>query len=212
MFIDGTIRKYIDEASARTPTPGGGSVSALAGALGVAMACMAANYSVGKSKSADGAPSQVETLLEHFEAAREELLRLTEEDSRVYEFLSATLAMPRKTEEEKAARNSVMQDAVLNAMNVPLGVVRICRGVSEELVALAGISNKNLISDVGVAAVLAEAALRAAKLNVEVNLRYVKDETQVAAVRKELDEARSSVAANLRAVSEIVAKAINGTP
>jgi len=212
MFIDSTIRKYMDQASAATPTPGGGSVSALAGALGATMACMSANYSVGKTKFTQAEALQVETLLEKFVVARETLLRLTEEDSRVYELLSATLAMPRNTEQEKATRNAIMQTAVLNAMNVPLEVVRTCRSLSEELVVLADIGNRNLISDVGVAAVLAEASLRAAKLNVEVNLRYLKDEEKVAEVRKELEEARTSAGANLRKVSEIVAKAIKGTP
>jgi formiminotetrahydrofolate cyclodeaminase len=212
MFIDGTIRKYIDQASAGTPTPGGGSVSALAGALGLSMACMATNYTVGRAKYTEAHPGRMEALLEKFEIARETLLRLTEEDSKVYEFLSATLAMPKQTEEEKATRNAIMQEAVTNAMNVPLEVVRVCRAVLEELVVLAEIGNKNLISDVGVAAVLAEAALRAAKLNVEVNLRYLKDEAKVAGVRKEVDEARSNAADNLKKVSETVAAGIKGTP
>ena len=212
MFIDGTIRKYIDEASAGTPTPGGGSVSALAGALGAAMACMAANFTVGRMKYTDAAPLPVEALLERFGLVREKLLRLTEEDSKVYELLSATLAMPKKTEQERETRNIVLQGAVVNAMNVPLEVVRVCGALLDELPLLAEVGNKNLISDVGVSAVLAEAALRAAKLNVEVNLRYLKDEARVAAVRKELEEAKAGAALNMRKVSETVAKAIGGTP
>lgn len=212
MFIDGTIRKYVDQASAGTPTPGGGSVSALAGALSAAMACMAANFTVGRTKYTDAAPLPVEALLERFEVVREKLLRLTEEDSKVYELLSATLAMPKKTEQERETRNIVLQGAVVNAMNVPLEVVRVCGSLLDELPLLAEVGNKNLISDVGVSAVLAEAALRAAKLNVEVNLRYLKDEARVAAVRKELEEAKAGAALSMRKVSETVAKAIGGTP
>ena len=211
MFINGTIRDYVDKASAATPTPGGGSISALAGALGASMACMAANFTVGRKKFKAVEPA-VRAILRRIEDARERLLQLTEEDSRAYEKFSAALSMPKETDEEKAVREQALQGAVREAMAVPLNIVRVCSDVLRDLTELVGIANPNLISDVGVAAVLVEGALRGAKLNVEINLAYLKDEELESNVRKELNEQRSRAASDLRAVAEKVAAAIGGTP
>ena len=208
MFIDGTIREYVDKASAGTPTPGGGSVSALAGALGATMACMASNFTIGKKKFKDVEP-RVREILQRIESCRESLLTLTEEDSRAYERLSVALALPRNTDEEKAAREVAVQEGVKEAMDVPLRAVRVCRDMLNDLATLADIANPNLISDVGVAAILAEAALRGAELNVAVNLVYLKDAAQTAAVRDELASARTSASERLREVSEKVSRALS---
>lgn len=210
MFIESTIREYIDMASSGTPTPGGGSVSALAGALGVTMACMASNFTVGKKKYRDVEP-QVREILDNLKQSRENLLELTEEDSRAYDKFSKAMALPKGTDEEKKARSAAMQEAVAYAMDVPLEIVRECRDVLRVLTDLVNIANPNLVSDVGVAAILAEAALRGAKLNVEINLGYIKDEKKASSARKEIGSAREEATTNLKGISEKVAEAIGGT-
>ena len=211
MYIDGTIRRYLDDASAGEPTPGGGSVAALAGALGMSMACMAANFTVGRKKYQKIEP-EVRRHLETCAAAREELLALMDEDTRAYAAVGAAYGMPRETDDQRAARAEAVQQALRTAMDCPLRALRACRRTSEAIAALADMANPNLISDVGVAALLCEAALRAAKLNVEINLRELKDASLAAATRAEIDEAARDAGACARQVMEKVARAIGGTP
>ena len=210
MYLDGTIRKYVEDGSAGTPTPGGGSIAAAAGALGLSMACMAANFTVGKKKYRD-VEEDVQALLKTCADARDELLRLMDEDTRAYSAVSDAYGMPKGTPEEKAARTQAIQKALVIAMDAPLNAVRTCRTALQAVAALVGVANKNLISDVGVAALLTDAALRAAKLNVEINLAGLKDEQLVAATRAEIQEAADEAGANASRVMEKVAAAIGGT-
>ncbi len=110
-YIDDSIRKYVTDASAGSPTPGGGSVSALAGALGLTMGCMAANFTVGKKKYRDVEPL-VKEQLATVEACREELLRLTDDDTKAYAEVSKAYGMPKETDEEKKARSAAIQEAL----------------------------------------------------------------------------------------------------
>ena len=210
MYIDGTIRAYVDDASAGVPTPGGGSVAALAGALGVSMGCMAANFTVGKKKFRDVEPKVREHLGVCLQA-RDDMLRLMDDDTKAYSSVSAAYSMPKDTPEQKAARAEAIQEALVLAMGAPLQVVRVCRDVLCAVAGLAEVANPNLISDVGVAALLAEAALRAAKLNVEINLKFLKDKELADGVRREIEEAARAGSENARAALEKVVPAIGGT-
>ena len=210
MYLYGTVRSYLEAASAGSPTPGGGSIAALGGALGVSMACMAANFTVGKKKFKD-VEEDVKAQLAVCTKARDELARLMDEDTQAYATVSAAYGMPRKTPEEKAARREAIQKALVVAMDSPLGAVQVCREALRAVAKLADIANPNLISDVGVAAILAEAALRAAKLNVEINLKFLKDEALVAATRQEIEGAATEATGLARETLEKVVKEIGGT-
>ncbi len=209
MYLFGTVRTYLEDASSGKPTPGGGSVAALAGALGSSMACMAANFTVGKKKF-EGVEPEVRRHLETCLRVREELLRLMDEDTLGYATVSAAYALPKESGVEKATRSEAIQKALLVAMDPPLQTVRRCRELLQSVARLVDIANPNLISDVGVAALLGEAALRAAKMNVEINLAAVKDAAVVARVQAEIEEAAREGAANARATVEKVAQAIGG--
>lgn len=207
MYLYGSVRTYIEDASSGKPTPGGGSAAALAGALGAAMACMAGNFTVGKKKFESVEP-EVRRRLDACLSARDELLRLMDEDTLGYAKVAAAYAMPRETAVEKADRSAAIQAALLTAMEPPLQTVRLCRKLLQEIVALADIANPNLISDVGVAALLGEAALKAAKLNVEINLAAMKDEALAARVRTEIEEAAREGSENAQKAAAKVATAI----
>ncbi len=209
MYLYGAVRTYLEDASSDRPTPGGGSVAALAGALGTSMACMAANFTVGKKKF-EAVEPEVRCHLEVCLRVRDELLRLMDEDTLGYAKVSAAYAMPKESAVEKVMRSEAIQKALLAAMDPPVQTVRLCRQLLQSVARLADIANPNLISDVGVAALLGEAALGAAKLNVEINLAAVKDAALVAQVRAEIEEAAREGAANARAVAEKVALVIGG--
>ena len=210
MYLYGAIRSYVEAGTAGTPTPGGGSIAALGGALGMSMACMAANFTVGKKKFRD-VEDEVKTQLDICMKARDELLRLMDEDTQAYAAVSDAYAMPRKTPEEKTARKQAIQKALVIAMDAPLKVVRVCSDALRAVAKLCDIANPNLISDVGVAAILAEAALRAAKLNVEINLKFLRDEALVGATRREIEDAAKEARGLAQGTLEKVVKEIGGT-
>ena len=210
MYLYGTVRSYAEAASSGQPTPGGGSVAALAGALGMTMGCMAANFTVGKKKFKAVEP-EVQQLLAACLRARDDLLRLMDEDTKAYAAVSAAYAMPKQTPEEAAARTAMIQKALVVAMDSPLQVVRTCRSALEPIARLAEVANPNLISDVGVATILAEAALRAAKLNVEINLQSLEDKALSSATRSEVERAAEEARAIARQTMEKVVRAIGGT-
>ena len=210
MYLYSTMRTYVEDASSAKPTPGGGSIAAAAGALGMSMACMAANFTVGKKKF-QAVEGEVRKQLDACTKARDELLRLMDEDTHAYAAVSAAYALPKETAEEKGARTAAIQSALVVAMDAPLKAVRACRAALRATAALVEIANPNLISDVGVAALLCDAALRAAKLNVEINLNGLKDRTLVEKTRAEIEEAAAEGKTHAADVMTKVAKAVGGT-
>ena len=203
MYRTGPIEKYLADAAAGIPAPGGGSVSALAGALGASMAAMAANFTVGKKKFAAVEP-EVRAILAECEAGGRRLLELMDADVAAYSTVSAAYGMPKDTEEQKAARTAAIQSALRVALATPLAALRQCRGLLRLLDRLVETANPNLISDVGVAAILLEAALRGAKINVEINLAWLKDQAFVAATRAEIDAAADEAASTAASVLQRV--------
>jgi len=199
-----SIDKYVSDAASNQPAPGGGSVSALAGALGVSMGCMVANFTVGKKKYKDVEP-RVQELLASCEKAMDELLDLVQADVDAYSKVSAAYGMPKGSDEEKAARTAAIQEALVIAMDAPLKAFRVCASVLDAYAELGKIGNKNLISDVGVAAILTEAALRGAKLNVDINLAFLKDEDLVRKTRDEVERTAAEASDKAKAILEAVA-------
>ena len=203
MYRDKPVEKYLADAAAKLPAPGGGSVSALAGALGASMAAMAANFTVGKKKFRDVEP-QVRALLDEFQDGLQKLLELMDRDVEAYSTVDAAYAMPKETDEQKKARTAAIQSALKVALDTPLRTVRLCGDLVARLDDLVELANPNLISDVGVAAILLEAALRGAKINVEINLAYLKDQDFVRRTAAEIDEAAAQAATTAASVLERV--------
>jgi len=185
VYIDEPLKKYLDEAASGSPTPGGGSVAALAGSLGAALTSMVCNFTVGKKKYAD-VEAEVSQILSEAEDLRAKLQDLTVEDTQAYGQVSAAYGMPRETPEEKAARSEAIQKALKVAMQAPLEAAVCCHKVLKLNEPLVEKGNQNLISDVGVAVLLAESAMRSAILNVEINLSYIKDEKLCQETREKL--------------------------
>ena len=186
-YAAGKIADYLADAASDKPAPGGGSVSALAGALAASMGEMAANFTTGRKKFKDVQP-EISQSLERLTACRAKLLALMDADVGVYQDVSVAYGMPKGTEQESAARAEAIQNALQEAMKVPLSVMLQCAVVSEIAACLVRIANPNLITDVGVSAILAEAACAAAALNVEVNLKFIKDPAVAQRVRPEIAE------------------------
>jgi len=174
-LVSETVQDYCKRLASNEPTPGGGSGAAVAGVLAAASAAMAANFTVGKKKFAD-VQADIERILEVLNTQQQKLLELADADAEAYSKVGAAYGMPRDTDAEKEARQQAIQEALMAAAEVPMGVTEACAAVIAVLSELADKCNPNLISDVGVGAELGLAALRAAQLNVEVNLALIKDE------------------------------------
>lgn len=184
-YLDGTLRDFVSRAAAAEPTPGGGSISALAGALGAAMGEMAGGFTAGRRRYAD-VDGEVQGLLAELERQRAGLLALVEEDADAYAAVDRAMKLPRGTEQQRGERSAALDYALRSAIEPPLGIMRRCSEVAEAACRLAEIGNRNLISDAGVGAVLAEAACVGAGLNVEANLKYIGDAALAGTVRQEI--------------------------
>jgi len=181
MLIDKKVSNFLDELASNSPTPGGGSVAALAGALGAALISMVGNLTVGKKKYED-VEEDIKKIISSSEKLRYELSQLIEEDVKVFNNFMATYKMPKDTEDEKKMRTKKIQEALVEAAKVPLKTAYKCLDImilSQEVVEK---GNINVISDAGVAVLMAEAALESAILNVKINLRMIKNEK----IREEL--------------------------
>lgn len=185
-FSQKTVAQFLDELASQAPVPGGGSGAALVGALGAALASMVCNLTVGKPKYAD-VQDEIQALLAQTEALRARLTALIDEDIAVYYKLSSAYKMPKDTEEQKAARTAAIQEILRDATKVPMQIAEACVQVLQLCKPIAEKGNVGAVSDAGVAALLAEAALRSAALNVLINLGAIKDADFVARERAALD-------------------------
>jgi formiminotetrahydrofolate cyclodeaminase len=181
---------FLDDLASSKPAPGGGSVAALAGALGAGLISMVCNLTLGKKKYAD-VEQDINALVARSEKLRTGLQGLLEQDIKVYTELNNVMKMPRDTDAQVAARNKAMDVALKAATGVPMRIAETCAEVMDLCRPAAEKGNANAVSDAGVAILLAEAGLRSAALNVLINLGYLKDEAFVAQSRKHLDDVLS---------------------
>lgn len=166
---------FVDEVSRDTPAPGGGSVSALAGALGAALAAMVANLSVGKGEF----DLQYQELCDLADAAQEikdALVRGVDEDTEAFDEVIAGMRMPKDTPEEKRVRSQAIQEGYKAATLVPLSTVERCRDALRLCLQMVKIAPEEMMSDVGTGALVARAGLIGAAYNVRINLKSINDE------------------------------------
>ena len=187
LLVDMTVKGFAEETSRESPAPGGGSVSAYMGALGASLATMVANLSSHKP-GWDEQWSEFAAVAEEGMALQERLLHLVDEDTEAFNRIMAAFGMPKNTPEEKAARTEAIQTATLFATEVPLETMKasyevfaVCRKMVEK-------GNPNSVSDAGVGALAARAAVLGAGMNVKINAGSLKDRTEAEALIGEANE------------------------
>lgn len=174
MLTTKTVNDFIDEVASSSPAPGGGSVAALAGALGAALTAMVSNLTIGKKKylSVQG---EMKSMLKQSETLYASFAKLIDDDAEAFNTVMTAFNLPKETEEEKTKRAEAIQQATKNATKVPLHVMQLCEQALALTQAAAEKGNVNSISDAGVAALMLHAACLGAKLNVQINLGSLKD-------------------------------------
>ncbi len=177
---------FVDEVSRDTPAPGGGSVAALAGALGGALASMVANLSVGKG-AFDDRYEVLCSIAERAQEVKDALVRGVDEDTEAFDAVLAGMRMPQDSKEEKAERSRAIQKGYKEATNVPLATAERCLDAMRLCREMADIASEQMISDVGTGMHLAHAGLKGAAYNVRINLPNITDETFRSDVRDRLD-------------------------
>jgi formiminotetrahydrofolate cyclodeaminase len=173
-YADGGLSAYLEEVAAETPVPGGGSVAALVGALAAALGEMVANLTLGREKHA-AAEASLRPARDQLTALRASLLDAAAADEAAYQSYRDAASLPRTSEGERTARTDAMQRALIAATNVPLAAARSANEVAKILQTVAREGNPNVRSDAALGALLAEAALRGALLNVRGNAAMLED-------------------------------------
>ena len=193
---------FIEQLAAPTPTPGGGSAGAFAGAMGAGLVSMVAGLTTGKKKYAD-VEAEMQAIRVVAENLRKELTQAVDDDASSFEVLMATFKLPKETDEQKAKRDSAIVQATLNAAHIPLHVSEGAVKVMELALKCAKHGNLNAISDAMSGFAMARAALTAAGYNVRININSLEDKSpgdKMLAELADLENKADSLEKEIRAV------------
>ncbi|MEO6903590.1 MAG: glutamate formimidoyltransferase [Bacteroidia bacterium] len=174
LLVSMSLSDFADETASESPAPGGGSISAYIGSLGISLATMVANLSAHKP-GWDNRCKEFSEWAEKGQYYKNELLKLVDEDTHAFNKIMKCYTLPKATPEEKEARNNAIQDATKYAAEIPFKVMQLSLHTMEIIKVIAQIGNPNSISDVGVGILCARAAVRGAFLNVKINSSLITD-------------------------------------
>ena len=186
-LVEQRVIDFVAATASKEPTPGGGAIAALTGATGAALAEMVANLTFGK-KGYEEVQSEMEELQTKAEAIRNRMLELSQADADVFNIFMNALGLPKNTDEEKVARTAAIQQAYKDAAMVPFEIGELAYRIFELAELASSKGNQNLITDGIIAAINARAAVKAAFLNVRINLSGIKDEAFVANVTAKMND------------------------
>lgn len=182
-----SLQSFLDLLASNTPTPGGGGVAALNGAMGAALVSMVCNLTIGKKKYA-AVEAEMQEILQQSEALRAQLADMVAKDVAVFNKVMAAYGLPRQTDTDKQVRSDAIQAALKGATLVPLETARACAKVIALTKPVAERGNINAASDAGSAAQAALAGMNSAALNVYINLGSIKDGAFVAEKQAALEK------------------------
>lgn len=177
MMLEKKATEFLEELSSASPVPGGGGASAAVGAFAAALGMMVANLTIGKKKYEE---YEEEILEARSELARiqGELVSLADEDAAAFAPLSRAYGLPKETEEQKAEKERVMEEALYTASLVPLQIMETVARAADVLDVLEKKGSRLAVSDVGAGILFAQAALEGASLNVFINTKMMRDREQ----------------------------------
>jgi formiminotetrahydrofolate cyclodeaminase len=202
MFENDTLKQFADKTAASDAVPGGGSVSALAGALAAALSAMVAGLTLSKEAFAAVAP-QMETLRRDAADLQSKLLAAVDRDSESYQAVLAAFRLPKGTQNEIQSRKAAVREAFKGACRVPLQVAEMAGQVADLAVQAARDGNRDLITDACVSALLARAAGLGALVNVRVNLAAIKDADLTARMDQKIKQIKQDILEKEREVLEM---------
>jgi len=199
------INSFISELASNSPAPGGGSVAALSGSLGAGLTSMVCNLTIGKEKYAD-IQDDIKKVLKQSEKLRKRLEELIDEDTNAFNDVMKAFKMPKETEDQKKKRSEAIQKGYKTAAQVPLDTARTCAEILDVAKVAAEKGNVNSITDAAVSALMAQAGVIGAILNVKINLGSIKDEAFVKKLSSELDSLEKTTKDKTDEILKIVDK------
>jgi formiminotetrahydrofolate cyclodeaminase len=187
------LSDFLEKVSSDAPTPGGGSVSALSGSLGVSLLKMVVNITLKKTPELN----ELKDIQSELDRLQKELTDLIDEDSEAFDKVMSAFKLPKDTDEKKKERSKAIQEAFKTAAEVPFKTAERCAKASDLAVIVAEKGEKNAISDVGCAGHLVKSGFYGAKLNIEINLSAIKDEGFVKKMRDDVEGLMKSLNDNI---------------
>ena len=202
-----TISEFLNELSSKSPAPGGGSVAALAGALGSSLTSMVCNLTIGKKKYLDVEP-EMKNILQKSEHLRTRFTTLVDQDTEAFNKVMEAYSLPKDSEDQKALRSAAIQEATKEAVLVPLEVMNYVIDALTLTKIVTEKGNANSISDAGVSGLMLYAACESAALNVQINLSSITDSEFVGWKSGEVTSLRRTSKMRLDEILEVVSKKI----
>ncbi|HDR90721.1 MAG TPA: methenyltetrahydrofolate cyclohydrolase [candidate division Zixibacteria bacterium] len=207
MLVDKKLSEFLNELASGASTPGGGSSAALVAANAAALVSMVCNLTIDK-KGYEEVQDAIREILHDSEKLREELTRLIDLDAEAFDEIMDAYRLPKSNFEEKAIRKEAIQAATRKASQVPMRTIELAVETLSLAKEVAEVGNKNVLSDAGVAASLASAAVESAWFNVEINLKGIDDDKFVEEMEEHgenlMDEADELYEAALDAVDRMM--------
>ena len=202
-LIDMNLKAFMDETASESPAPGGGSISAYMGALGVSLGTMVANLSSHK-KGWDAKWKEFSDWAERGKAIQNTLLHLVDEDTTAFNWIMEAFSLPKKSVEEKKLRDTAIQDATKNAILVPLKVMETAYSGFELINEMVEKGNPNSITDAGVGALAIRSCIRGAFLNVKINSSGLHDKGFVDSILAKGEDLELKAATSEEAILKLV--------
>ncbi|PDV99517.1 cyclodeaminase/cyclohydrolase family protein [Candidatus Chloroploca asiatica] len=204
-----SLGTFLDTLASRAPTPGGGSVAALNGAMAAGLISMVCALTIGKPQYA-ALEDDLRGIHDRAETLRRELQHLADQDIEVFERLSAAYRLPRTTEADAAVRRAAIQQVTRQAADIPLRTAQAAAALIPLCTALAPQVGRLIVSDIGVAILITKATIQSAILNVEINLAGLDDQQYVRETRASIEDLVANLNEKTEEIVAIVRDRING--
>ncbi|MCK4463084.1 MAG: cyclodeaminase/cyclohydrolase family protein [Candidatus Omnitrophica bacterium] len=180
-YLNETLKKYLNDLASNKPAPGGGSASAVTAALGVSLLLMVANFTTGKKY--EKVESTIKKIIRQLSNYKKKLELLTDKDIEVYKKVDSALKLPISPK-----RSTLLETALKNAAKVPLKICETSHLALKNVPLLLKKGNENLLTDVECGALFLKSAFAAAKINVDINLKYINDKKFARHIRRKLNQ------------------------
>lgn len=208
-IMEQPLRSFLDTLASNAPTPGGGSVAAVSGAMAAGLVSMVCAITEGKKQFAEYA-DEIARIHLQAEAIRRDLQALAQQDVDIFGRLAAAYKLPRTTDADAASRKSAIQQVTRQAAEIPLRTAQTIVALLPLCTALAPRCSRLIVSDIGVAAALARATVQSAILNIEINLAGLDDQRYVREVRAQIEDMLIGMSEEIEGIMQIVRSRING--
>ncbi|MGD2125576.1 MAG: cyclodeaminase/cyclohydrolase family protein [Desulfobacteraceae bacterium] len=205
-----TLNEFLNRVASDSPTPGGGSVAALTGALSAALCAMVTRLTLGREKHRD-AWEEMEHVRNSADELARRLITLVDTDTEAYNQVMIALKLPKENDDQKAHRQRAVQAAYKQAALVPMETLRTVAGLLDLVQQVLAKGNPNCITDAGVSAQLIRAAAVGAAYNVRINLSSIEDETFCRELETELSDLLSQITNSVEGLSKAVERGLGRT-